>query len=129
MVAKEIVVAGGEGHVAGIPSRTELGTDSVVAVLQHGSHVIGMVAHRLTILTVARGKPVVAHALSIDEQLVGTHSRSIKLRLADFLALRGGKLRTEHGHGAMRRVGMPDEHLAALVADGDGIAIYRDAWQ
>ena len=129
MVAKEIVVAGGEGHIASKPSRTELGANGVVAVLQHTCYIESMIAHRFTILAVSRGKPVIAHALAIDKQLVGTHSRCIELRLADFLALRGGKLRTEHGHGTMRRVGMSDEHLVALVADGDGIATYLDTWQ
>ena len=85
VVAKEIVVAGGEGHIASKPSRTELGTNGIDAVLQHTCYVESMIAHRLTILAVAGGKPVVAHALAIDKQLVGTHSRCIELRLADFL--------------------------------------------
>ena len=129
VVAKEIVVAGGEGHVACKPSRTQLGTNGVVAVLQHARNIESVVAHGLTVLTVARSKPVVSHALTIDEELVSTHSRSIELGLADFLALRGGKLCAQHGHGTMRRIGMSDEHLAAVVADGDGIATYLDAWQ
>ena len=73
VVAPEIIVCGGEGHITCIEARTYDSTQGVVALAEHRGHVVGMVGQGLTILAHAWVEPILAHTLAVDVELIDTH--------------------------------------------------------
>ena len=125
MIAPEVVVGGGEGHITREETRTNNSAKRIVALLEHLRHVVGVVGQRLTILAHTWVEPIFTYALSVDEELVCTHRREVELRLCDLLI--GCELGAQHRERCVvARVGIAkratsDRNLLAI----DAHALYR----